>query len=218
MASALVQPGAVVQINLVCLYDAQLVMNTFHYWADPARSVGSTTIAQVMTKWELQIWQPSIVGATDGLSDLLGAGVTDAKLTGQIIIGSGSRSRSEVYLLDPSDGGYPTGNPLPSGASVVVQRVGSLAGAKYQGRMYLFGLTTGAIVASKLTPAGFTAVQTWADRLNAPFVFGAGATLMTLTPCLTNGVLAPVAGQFDLTHIVTSPVRYQRRREVGVGQ
>lgn len=218
MASATVQAGNVVQINLVCRLSSQLVMNTWHYWADPTGTAGTITVSQVMTRWESVVWQPSAVGATDGLSNLMTAAVSDAKLTGQLVYGANSRSRSEVYLLDPDDGDYPDGNTLPSGNSIVMQRVGTRAGPKFQGRVYLFGGSTAMVQDSLLKPASFTQFQTWADRLNPPFVFGAGGTLVTLKPCLFERNVSPLAGATELTHLMTSPVRYQRRREVGVGQ
>jgi len=218
MPSATVQSGNTVQINFLARYDSQLCVNTFHYFADPARTAGTINMAQVLSKWEEKVWQPSVAGATDGLADMFGAGVADCKIVGQLVNGIGSRSRAEPYLLDPDTGGYPTGNPLPSGVSAVIQRVGDAAGRKFQGRFYIFGITTATVENSLLKPAYVTQLNTLCSRLDVPLTFGAGATLVTLTPCLFNGVAEPLASQQNLVHTATSVVRYQRRREVGVGQ
>lgn len=218
MPSAVIQSGNVVQLNLVMNMDSQIVMNTFHYYADPTGTAGTWTVSQLMSAWETKVWQDSVVGGNDGLNAQLMPACTDAKLVGQLVYGSGSRSRQEVYLLSPDDGSYPTGNPLPSGAAAVVQRVGSVAGRKYQGRIYIPGLSTGAVTNSKLTPTFFTRLQTWADRASLPIITGAGPTLVTMQNCLWKPGGPPLPGAVGLLYNVTSPVRYQRRREVGVGQ
>jgi hypothetical protein len=218
VASAVIQPGNVVSVNLIMNLDAQIVMNTFHYYADPTGTAGTWTVSQFMTAWEAKVWQPSVVGANDGLNDMLMPDCTDAKLVSQLVYGAGSRSRAEVYLLSPDDGSYPTGNPLPSGAAAVVQRVGTAAGRKYQGRIYIPGLSTGNVSASKLTPTFFTLLQTWGDRASLPIVTGAGPTLVTMQNCLWKPGGPPLPGAIGLLYNVTAPVRYQRRREVGVGQ
>lgn len=218
MASALLQHNDVVQVNMVCRVDGQLCMNTFHYWVDPTASPGTAqTVAQALTAWETKVWQESVAGARDGMTSLMFNNAENAIATGQIIVGPGSRSRLELYVLSPDGGTYPTGNETTSGVSAVCKRTGAMAGRKFQGRIYLPAVPAAACNASLLTDAYMTFFRLWATRQDTPLTLGAGGTLVTLRSCLITGLTAPAPGQIDLQYDPTNVVRYQRRREVGVG-
>lgn len=218
MPSPNLQSGQVIQVNLSGLFDGQRCICTFHYSVTVTGSPSSQPLSGVTGKWNDAYWKESSLGEHDGLSQLFMPGVTDCTVSAQIVFGPNSRSNLSLQLADPDIGQYPTGNPLTSGAAAVIKRTGSLAGPKWRGRFYTFGLPQPLVTASKLNGAADFIMEAVTARLDAPMVFGSGGNTIELASCLYKVGTAPLTTQTHLTHSWNDAVRYQRRREVGVGQ
>lgn len=212
-----VSSGNVVSVLLQYLVHAQVTQNTFHFVAAGAGQPPALTVAQVLTAFEKQYWQESAGGAGDGLADYLSDQVGSCTLFGTVVFGVNSRSIAEPYSLSPFGGTDDTGPSLPSGASIVLKRKGTRAGRAYQGRIYLGGVAANRLNFSRLVGPDLVDFQRITDRLSVPLEFGAAPNTMTLRQCLYKSGNAPLDGAIGLTYSVNDVVRYQRRREIGVG-
>jgi hypothetical protein len=210
---------AVVQINVIGTYDGQLCMNTFHYYAVGAGTAPTVTVAQALSKWDSQVWHVEPGVSDDGLWNMYWNGVTDFTFTGQIVAGTGSRSLLENFDPDPRTGGASDGTgALPSGTSVVLKRIGNLAGHKNRGRIYTFAVPNSFEALSKTTSDALDHFSLARAGLESDLVFGTGGNTLTLRPCLITGLAQPTTAQTGLVYSMTEIIRYQRRREVGRGQ
>jgi len=206
----------VVQINLTAIFDGQRCMCTFAYSISAQGAFPPKTVLDLMTAFDQNVWCD---GLTKGLAFIMVKEVKDVRITGQVVVGPGSRSVLEVLVpAGALIGQGPNSPPLPSGAAACISRKGKLAGPQYQGRIYVFGIPSLYVTASELNDQFMTDYLVAAGGIFEPIVLGAGGNNFTCTPCLHAPGQSPLPAQIGLTGTVHTPVRYQRRREVGVGQ
>ena len=213
--STILRTGQVVQINLTAKYDLQRCINTFHYAiSSPVSPVAPKSVTDLLGQWEIDVWG---IALNQKLNAMYHANAVDFTITGQVIVGQGSRSVLEVRVPLRQTGGYDVGAALPSGTSAVLKRIGGLAGRMFRGRIYTFALPADYVSGSSLDPAKMAVFEGAAATLNLPIKIGIGADAYTASPVLISGLNPPTSGQYIESAEVNSEVRYQRRREVGSG-
>lgn len=105
-----------------------------------------------------------------------------------------------------------TGSSLPSSVAAVITKRTALAGRSFRGRVFLPGVPSSYELDSELTGAAMTATATLADVMILQKTQG-GYTWVPIV--YTKAELA--VPQVWTSYLVRSPLRTQRRREVGKG-
>jgi len=198
-----VPPNSIMEIRLTSNFTGQTVINTFHYASSVTYDDGADILQQACDAFEDAIWTP--------MSPLICTAVTNVTAFAQWV--APIRYRSDFKIMTPA-AGTAADDPTPTGVSVVLRRFAEKAGRKYQGRIYVYGSPIGNVVNSTLTDAAYNSFRT---NVLPPFI--ATLTLADtseLTPVLYDGV-AYNEDQIVLGGQVDRIIRYQRRREIGVG-
>lgn len=195
--------GDIIEIRLMGKLHAQVVECTFHYEADTAAADWLPQAAAAAGDFETNVWGPLRAGLSNELMDVYF----------EIQIISPLRYRKDT-LTPIARTGSVASNSLPSGVSIVVRRQGDIAKRWGQGRIYIPGLPQSSENDSQLAAA-------WVAANEAPYVTamlrqlaaGGGALWK---PRIFN--LKVPARKTEVTRAVLDKViRYQRRREIGVG-
>lgn len=192
------------EVRLNGFVDGEQLINTWHYInLDPQPDVIPATL-ELATEFGIQHWTARIKQA---LSTSYEFAYIDAQAIRPV------RYRSQRYI-PASRTGTIAGDCSPSGVAVVVRRTTALAGRRNQGRVYLGGIAESTTVQSGVTTG-------WLATNKVP-----------LEEAMTESVILPVGGEFLAVLYHPGPVtaadeiilakvdisiRYQRRREVGVG-
>jgi len=200
-----VAAGAILEIVRYSTLDGQRVMNTFFYRTPVSIADAQDAMSEIANEFESQVHQPIILAQSE---DLFGT-----RLRLQWV--HPLRFMFFDRACTVGQGQVMTAS-MTVGASVVVRRRSDVASRSARGRIYIPGIPFASQSASQLT-AGFMA--------------GAGAAIaaaipLSLTIAILGFDLFPVIWSYgDPTHHdnitsaqVDTVIRYQRRREVGVGQ
>lgn len=199
--------NSVLSVRLFCRLHGQVTINNWLYRNLQDIPDTSTTDPLFFNTWQSQIWQGYLQPA---LSNELNS----ATLHLQWI--HPTRYIDFAATLSPATGGF-IQTSMPSGVSMVVRRYSILAGRKNRGRIYLPGLYNSGENDSQIASAYYTAnADNFAKAVYEQISFLDGATVYTFQPILWNK--ATPAIKVDITNGYLDPIiRYQRRREIGVG-
>lgn len=201
-----------VEVNLVGRYHGQVCITTHLYLHSGESQAGMTLdLEQVADEFLLVFWTDPAPRYRDKLS----SAYTLTAVTAQII----SPVRSILWPAAPQAADAPglvAGASLPSGVAAVVRRRGNIGDRHNYGRVYLPGLSVTYVLDSQLTQLGKDALQVVADAMATDqLVPGTGGNAI-FQPHILNKANIPASR--IVTHGQVDPiVRYQRRREVGVG-
>jgi len=199
-----IEPGAVLEIRLRASLFGQVVINTFHYSNEAEYSDGGAALLLAMADFNAVVWS----AITNGISDK----VLNVKIDGQWVYPI--RYRTQTIDATPGAGSH-VGSTTQTGTAAVIKRFGEAANRHNQGRIYVYGVPTSFQGDGVWTNAFITTEgQDMADAVKA--VIQTGLTEQ-LRPILWDR-LAPTALQPIVGSGVNPVIRYQRRREVGVGQ
>lgn len=205
MADPIIVPvNSLWEVRLIGFLDAQQTITTWHYLNDvEVPDMGQATL-ELATSFGIEFWTAKIRGA---LSDKYLNVYVEAQCIRPV------RYRSQRYI--PAFRMGATGGTCnPSGVSVVIRRTTQRAGRKFQGRVYLPGIPFSAVVNSTLA-------QAWFDANDAPLRNSVTEDVDTVTMGSFTAVVyhpGPVTPADEIVLAKTDIfVRYQRRREIGVG-
>lgn len=201
-----------VQVNMIGRHDGQTTMNTFLYKYELQSQGGmKLDLKQIADVFLTKFWTgvPSLFREAHAASFSLQA------ITAQVIHPIRSIAWPAVPLAAEAPG-MVAGASLPSGVAIVLRRRGNIGDRHNYGRIYLPGVSVTYAVASNLT-------QTAIDKLTP--VVNTLAESVTVPGTDGNAFLYPyilrkgdIPNSREVTHgVVDKTVRYQRRREVGVG-
>jgi len=196
--------GSVLEIRLRATLFGQVVINTFHYRNEVTYGDGRQAAIDAATDFEAVVWS----AIHPALSDK----VLNVRIDAQWIY----PVRYRVETSTPGqDTGSNVGSTTQTGTAAVVKRHGEQANRQNQGRIYLYGV-----------PINYQGDGVWSTA----FITGPGvdlvdavkATIQTdlsspLYPVLWSPA-APTTTFRIVGGAINSVIRYQRRREVGVGQ
>lgn len=194
----------VIEMRWMGLLDGQQVMTTHHY---RVFGIGGNNLGDAYTLWlndfEEEVWQK--------VQPLLSNELTGVILTVQKVFPT--RFRMQSRAATPSAGAVASAS-LPSGVTVVTRRQGNIASRTNQGRIYTPGIPIASTDGSKLTPVALAPFRANVDdSLLAPLLPLDDAELQ---PIIFN-LKAPVVTRDARFAITDDILRYQRRREIGVG-
>lgn len=199
-----IDDGDCVELRMIGTLHGQQTITTFHYKVSGDHPDGEAAIGGWLNDVEAILWLTYI---RPNLSEQL----VDVYFEMQKILPTRYRS---VRKIPANRTGGTAGLACPSGTAMVVKRVNDRSGRSYQGRIYLPAVPETARLDSKLTAA---------------YIAGAAglleAAVQDTIPAGGGGDLQPVvyhpAGGIQDTLVLhgtlTDVLRYQRRREVGVG-
>lgn len=203
MASYPIPTNAIVEVNMTYSVDDQTCMNTFHYLLqEPGAADGVASLTALLLAFDAAV--------VNTLSALMSANCTDFVNTAQYVYPARYQRQEDVSAIHFGAIALPC---LPSGASVVLQRRNFVAGPKSQGRIYIAGIPTAQVLDSVLSGAAAIAWQAAAAVLGQVIVDGLGNGW---TPYIFNGKAPANLLPVNIVN-VNDVLRYQRRREVGVG-
>lgn len=198
---------ALIEVQWLGRLDGQRVRNVWHFVFKEGtdetngRTAAEALIADIMARW----------GAD--LLDVLSSDYTLEFVTAQWIL----PDRFRMFIQDVNTPGSEAGGALPGGCSIVVSKYADFAGRAYQGRTYLAGIPNTAEEDGLIKEEYLDPLQVIVDKWKEPHS----------TPTNTGKYFMTVEGleeytgsqDFFVTNIVAREVlRYQRRREVGVGE
>lgn len=198
-----IPPGGVLEARLRATFHEQLVMVTFHYSNDITAVDAGSTLGLVASDFETIVWgaiQPAI---TDD--------VLDVKLDLQWI--KPNRYVVQTFNMTP-DAGASANPAVPTGVAVVCRRRGEEANRHNQGRIFIPGIQRQDIDNSRVTDAWLTANEA---NLNTAMLATLTDGVYQLFPIIY-GANSAGPWPFVLSTSVDPIIRYQRRRELGVGQ
>jgi len=205
MADPIVIPAnSLWEVRMNGFVDAQQCITTWHYLNQVEVANLADTLDELLVEFETQNWVNRIRGA-------LSVGYENMFLDAQCIRPIRYRSHRRIPA---NRAGTIAGDCSPSGVSIVVRRTTPRSGRKFQGRIYLPGIAESTTVQSSVTTGWFV------------------ANAANLQDAVTENLTLPVAGEF--VSVVYHPgavtladeitlgkvdisIRYQRRREIGVG-
>lgn len=199
----IVPAPAVVEARVIGTYHGQQVITTFHLSDPNGSNDARTECLDILTGVETTIW--------NNMRQACSTELTGVFLEAQYV----HPIRSLVVRRTPTQvAGGRAGTGLPSGTSIVVQRVSEQAGHEFRGRIYVPAVVSGDVLNSVLTAAALTAFGT-------PLRNAVSANVVTILPATYPQVIWSRKAPARITPIfegrVDSIIRYQRRREVGVG-
>jgi len=196
--------GSVLEIRLRATFNSQQVMNVFHYRNADTCPDGAASAAQVATQFNLSVW--SI------LQPVLTEALLSVKIDAQWV--HPIRYRVVTQDADPAAGAA-AGGSLPTGVATVIRRFGEQANRHNQGRIFVFGVPLTKVSGSQLTQTFLDDNKVLFENISVTSLQDDNA--VQFEPCLWSSATPteriPVVGGF-----LDPVVRYQRRRELGVGQ
>lgn len=201
-----VAEGDILEGRVEATLDGQQIISVFHY-------IVSATPGGL---WDDAVWTALLDDFDAKVSTGLAAGQSEEVINRYSVL---QKIRSDRYIavrvLSAEQSGSIVAPAAPSGVSVVIRRKGILAQRNNFGRVYLAGVPETSIDGSRVEAAYLTLAQTaLLQAVTTEVTDGAGRTL---SPVIFN----PTVGLADVTPIAYAEVdpilRYQRRRELGVG-
>jgi hypothetical protein len=196
--------GSIFQVQLSHTLDAQMVMTTYHYRVTAGGADAQVAQNRLGSVFETGVW--AVLRA--GLSVELG----------------GTRIRTQIVhpvrivhdvRVPLNQAGVITGDCLPSGVAVVIRKRTEIAGRSHRGRVFLPGIPASGVDLSSLTTAYMTAHSTNLPAAIVATLNGFGGE--EWRPVIWSKTPDPLLFDFVTTAQMDGVIRYQRRREVGVG-
>jgi hypothetical protein len=201
-----------VQVNLVGKLHGQTTIYTHLYnlWSVSVPEV-TITLEDIATEFLNQFW----TGPDQYYKKVHSHHFACQMVTAQVI----HPTRSIAWPAVPPGGmgnGLVVDNSLPSGVSVVIRRRGNIGDRHNYGRIYLAGVPQLWVTSSQISPdkrVEFTPIVDFMPfEVDVPAAGGTGKLRpYILNKSAVNGSRAVTHGMLDIN------LRYQRRREVGVG-
>lgn len=194
---------SILEVRLSGNLAGQFVETTWHYVAAVAFTDGGAAQDMMAADFEAKVWTP-IRGGTS-------VDLTNVRITTQWIypIRYVARTRSPMQST-----GFDTSAALPSGAAIVLRRRSNLSGRKFRGRVFLPGIPYNSTFNSQLTAAWLTANG---FNIQTAGVAALESPVGTGNPPVVWSATHPIDRTLIDQAFVDPVVRYQRRREVGVG-
>lgn len=201
-----VAEGDILEARIEATLDGQQLITVFHYIV--AATPGGL--------WDDTVWD-NLLTAFDGqVSSNIAFAQSEEVINRYNVL---QKIRSDRYIavraLAGEQSGGQVGQSAPSGVALVVRRKGILAARNNFGRVYVGGLPQDQLDGSRAEPAYLAAVS--AGLITAVTDTLDDGNGRQLAPVIFN----PTVGLADVTPIqyaeVDPVLRYQRRRELGVG-
>jgi len=199
-----VPAGGILEIRVKGTLAGQVVMMTFHYRSLTTYEDGAAAALLALADFNAVVWS--------ALFPAISTQVTDVKLDAQWI--TPTRYRAQQIAADPTAGSN-AGSCGATGQAVVVRRFGEEANRHNQGRIYIFGPPTTQTINGRWSD-GYVATELVDVRDAIKAVIQTGLTEQ-LIPVLVDK-LVPGIGTRIIDSQIDPIIRYQRRRELGVGQ
>lgn len=197
--------GDIVEYRLLGVLDGQRTITTYHYLiggGTPQDTDTTSLEAALRAKlWE-ESWQ------TEASSDF-------AMEYSQVQKIAPTRLVPYTYTFAPLSPGNGDAPCSASGVAVVIRRKTILASRQGQGRVYLPGIPVASVSNSLISALATAGWQAIADTIDDEVDFQGGAR--TATPIIYSTAAKVNRGTVAFT-VLDRILRYQRRREVGVGQ
>lgn len=194
--------GAVIMITLEMVVDQQQCLMTFPYRLDDEAINWPDDAATISGRFDTQIVEPIMNNVSKNIS------------FPTILVQPIQPQRLRAVRNDSLHAGGRDAPPLPTGAAVVVRRQGIEAGRSNQGRIYIPGFTPDQVQNSQLTAAALG--QTGGITQGILDVLEPVGVNFTLTPIVWASPSGDTTREVFITQI-DPIIRYQRRREIGVG-
>lgn len=195
--------GDVVEFIYKAKLHGQTVMNVFHY-----KSLAADADGQGILTGAAALFGDVVVTPIQTIQSNM---IVNAKIQAQIVH---PVRYQPITIAAPSDEGLDALTCGDTGHAVVVRRKGDLATRQNQGRIFIPGYPNSKVVAGQVSPVDAAALAAIGDAMK-----------LQLEDMLSTFILAPILFNLALPVLtrevtyasVDSVVRYQRRREVGVG-
>jgi len=198
--------GGIVKMQILGRLHGQRTRTTFNYMyqGDAAAADGATSIADALADLEAQILNP-ILQVT---SEEWGCEF----LVGQLV----APTRYRAVVLTSTAAGAVAGSACPSAVAAVIRRFSDRSGHRFQGRVYLPGVPVSYEDDSQLAAGVRASYDTIVDGMVTPLE-GSDAS-EDYVPIVST--VAPVVLNADQVQgaVLDPTLRYQRRRELGVGE
>jgi len=196
--------NSVLEIRMRATFNSQLVMNIFHYVNEQAIDNGQNALNEFGAAFEDEVWPIFQVPLSEA--------ITDVRLDIQWV----DPIRYRVFTRTPAtDHGAAAGGSLPTGVAAVIRRFGDQANKHNQGRIYVFGVPLTKVSESRLTTTFLDDNKALWENVMVTILhsdtFGDANPIIWSAAAHTERI--PVIGG-----LLDPIVRYQRRRELGVGQ
>lgn len=204
-----INPNAVIEIQLVGRLHGQTTRNVFHHYLPGGGAPIADGAAAALDAAEFYRdthWAQLRLSLSNQFSLQY--------ITAQWIKPNRYRQVVLAPPVSPGDKGADAAESSPSGCAAVISFYSELAGKRYRGRKYFAGVPNGSIVQSILESGVLDSFQTLGNNLLQSIATGANL----LPPTLAKTDTPPPAAQVILQAVARDTVRYQRRREVGVGE
>lgn len=196
--------GSIAALRIQGTLDGQTVMCTWHYQCITNTVDGAGSMASALTDFEQQVWVRIRPGVSIDLEEVI--------LIGQYVH---TTRRPAVGRLPAGRKGLVNSDACTSGTAIVVRRMSEQVGPSHRGRVYIPAPAFADTEASEMGAAwmagnaGSYAVAMYASLTVDAVPDAWKATLWN--PALPLGFTLLTGG------IVDPILRYQRRREIGVG-
>lgn len=201
-----------IEVNLVGRYHSQTCITTHHYkFVSKDDEAGALTLEDIGDQFIIDFW----TGAFPNYRTAMSVNYALTAVTAQVV----SPVRSIMWPTAPPAGsaaGGTAGSSLPSGVAAVLRRRGNIGDRHNYGRVYVPGLPVSYVVDSKLTQLAKDALQPVVDLITRDQTVPMNVGTALLRPYVFNK-LVPNNSRVVTHGMVDDVVRYQRRREVGVG-
>lgn len=209
--SVIMPLGSLAQFRLQGLLHGQVVMCTWLYESDAEVPDAAVAMQFAAAQFEEDVWIPALQPA-------LSIELNSIRIYGQWV----SPIRLVPTQYNPATTvGAVSGSALPSGVSIVVRKLSEYSGHRYRGRVFLPGIPVTAESDSSVATAWMTANASAIQfaMINALNMNVAGSAKLWPVVGSYNPNVQPHTKQVvRVTSAVVDPIiRYQRRREVGVG-
>jgi len=201
----IIPPGAVIQFQILGRLHGQRTRNVFHY-----RYAGSANVDDGAAE---------LTALADDFHDEVAFFIlqqqSDEFTLEQIMAQAIAPTRYRAVFKDVNIPGAVEGNSVPSGVAVVLRRFAELSGRHFQGRVYIPGLPVASESDSQVLiddRAAWSAVaQKFLTVLTGP-EGGENYRMVVSTDIIVTSADEVFGAALDIN------LRYQRRREVGVGE
>lgn len=211
--SVLIALGDRIEIRMIGKISGQTTINSFYYEVTAKVPGVDFHLAALPPIWK-QVFFDGEAPDT-GLARAISNQWNLSAVVAQVIFQP--RSIQMITQFIDVTGDIPSA-PLPSGAAVVIRRQGSVGARDNYGRVYIAGVPAENVVQSQLTFVGAGLFGPFVEAMKSDWEVidpetAAGATL---TPIIKpTPITTPTIKVFQT--LVDPIIRYQRRREVGVG-
>lgn len=201
-----VAEGDIIEARIEATLDGQQLITVFHYIvsATPGGSWDDSVWGNLLAQFDVEVSQPVAFAQSE---EVINRYNVLQKIENDRYIA--------VRVLSEEQSGGQLGQSTPSGVALVVRRKGIAAARSSFGRIYVGGIPADSVDGSRAEDAYLAAVGPGlVAAVTAEVSDGNGRTL---TPVLYNPSAEFPATTFVAYAEVDPVLRYQRRRELGVG-